>query len=122
MKKVTLNVPNYSPDTGVALNWEGNFTIKVSDINGSVSIEANTEGLVSLANHLLNLSQSSVPIGTHLHLDEYNSLEEGSLDLNNRKDLIPTSLFMGLTIRSINRFIVKSKSVYLSYTYTICRI
>ena len=81
MKKVTLNVPNYSPDTGVALNWEGNFTIKVSDINGSVSIEANTEGLVSLANHLLNLSQSSVPIGTHLHLDEYNSLEEGSLDL-----------------------------------------
>ena len=53
MKKVTLNVPNYSPDTGVALNWEGNFTIKVSDINGSVSIEANTEGLVSLANHLL---------------------------------------------------------------------
>ena len=29
MKKVTLNVPNYSPDTGVALNWEGNFT-KVS--------------------------------------------------------------------------------------------
>lgn len=81
MKKVTLNVPNYSPDTGVALNWEGNFTIKVSDINGSVSIEANTEGLVSLANHLLNLSQSSVSIGTHLHLDEYNSLEEGSLDL-----------------------------------------
>ena len=81
MKKVTLNVPNYSPDTGVALNWEGNFTIKVSDINGSVSIEANTEGLISLANHLLNLSQSSVPIGTHLHLDEYNSLEEGSLDL-----------------------------------------
>ena len=81
MKKVTLNVPNYSPDTGVVLNWEGNFTIKVSDINGSVSIEANTEGLVSLANHLLNLSQSSVPIATHLHLDEYNSLEEGSLDL-----------------------------------------
>lgn len=36
MKKVTLNVPNYSPDTGVALNWECNFTIKVSDINGSV--------------------------------------------------------------------------------------
>ena len=29
---------------------------------------------------------------------------------------------MGLTIQSINRFIVKSKSVYLSYTYTICRI
>ena len=60
MKKVTLNVPNYSPDTGVALNWEGNFTIKVSDINGSVSIEANTEGLVSLANHLLNLGSSEI--------------------------------------------------------------
>lgn len=79
--KVSLNVPNYAPDTGMVLNWESNFKIKVSDINGSILIEANTDGLVSLANHLLNLSQSSVPTGTHLHLDENNSLEDGSLDL-----------------------------------------
>lgn len=79
--KVSLNVPTYSPDTGVVLNWEGNFQIKVSDKNGCISIEANTDGLVSLANHLLNLAQSTVLSGTHVHLDEYNSLEEGSLDL-----------------------------------------
>ncbi len=81
MKKVTLDVPNYSPDTGVILNWEGNFTIKVSHIKGSILIEANADGLVSLANHLLNLSQSSVPTGTPLHLDDCNSLEDGSLEL-----------------------------------------
>ena len=69
--KVSLDVPNYSLDTGMTLKWEGNFKIKVSD----------TDGLVSLANHLLNLSQSSVQTGTHLHFDENNSLEDGSLDL-----------------------------------------
>ena len=79
--KVSLDVPNYSLGTGMTLKWEGNFKIKVSDMNGSILIEANTDGLVSLANHLLNLSQSSVQTGTHLHFDENNSLEDGSLDL-----------------------------------------
>lgn len=46
-----------------------------------VIISANREGLLSLANHLLNLAQAEVPCGTHIHLDEYNSLEDGSLDL-----------------------------------------
>jgi len=78
---VSLNVPNYFHDTGMILKWESNFKIKVSDINGSILIEANTDGLVSLANHLLNLSQSSVQTGAHLHLDENNSLEDGALDL-----------------------------------------
>lgn len=44
-------------------------------------ISANNEGLLSLARHLLTLVQNEVPIGTHIHLDEYNLLEEGSIDL-----------------------------------------
>ncbi len=79
--KISLNVPDFSHDTGLILNWEGNFKIKVSDITGSILIEGNTDGVVPLENHLLNLSQSPVSTGTHLHLDEHNSLEEGSLDL-----------------------------------------
>lgn len=78
---ISLNIPDYSPDTGVVLNWENDFQIKVSAQDAEVLIEANKDGLVSLANHLLNLAQPSVPTGTHIHLDKYNSLEEGSSDL-----------------------------------------
>lgn len=78
---ISLNIPDYSPDNGVVLNWEKDFQIKVSAQNGEVLIEANEDGLVSLANHLLNLAQPSVPSGTHIHLDKYNSLDDGSSDL-----------------------------------------
>ena len=46
-----------------------------------VVISANREGLISMVNHLLNLAQVDVPCGTHIHLDEYNALEDGSIDL-----------------------------------------
>ncbi|WP_442945884.1 Imm32 family immunity protein [Ohtaekwangia sp.] len=32
---------------------------------------ANREGIISLANHLLNLAQADVPSGYHLHFNEY---------------------------------------------------
>lgn len=81
MIKTTLDIPDYSPETGVVLEWENDAEIKVSTEHGEVLIEANAEGLTSLANHLLNLAQSAVPLGTHIHLDEHNSLEEGSSPL-----------------------------------------
>ena len=77
----SLNVPDYSSDMGVVLNWENDFQIKVSVYNGEVLLEANEGGLVSLANHLLNLAQPAVPSGAHIHLDKYNSLDDGSSDL-----------------------------------------
>lgn len=46
-----------------------------------ITITANKEGFTSLTNHLLHLAQEKIPSGYHLHFDEYNSLEEGSLEL-----------------------------------------
>ena len=80
MKK-SLDIPDYSPETGIVLKWEDDAEIKVSAEDGEVLIEANADGLTSLANHLLNLAQTAVPSGAHIHLDEYNSLEDGSSDL-----------------------------------------
>ena len=80
MKK-SLDIPDYSPETGVVLKWENDAEIKVSTAHGEVLIEANADGLTSLANHLLNLAQTAVPPGAHIHLDGYNSLEDGSLPL-----------------------------------------
>ena len=79
--KIYLNVPDYSPASGIELNWKDHFQIKVSTENERVLIEANTDGLISLANHLLNLAQPTVPSGVHIHFDEYNSLDDGSSDL-----------------------------------------
>ena len=79
--KMSLDIPDYSPETGVVLKWENDAEIKVSIENGEVLIEANADGLTSLANHMLNLAQIAVPSGAHIHLDEYNSLEDGSSPL-----------------------------------------
>ena len=47
----------------------------------NIVISANKEGLLSLANHLVNLAQYDIPVGSHIHLDQYNSLEKGSNDV-----------------------------------------
>ena len=59
--------------------WIDGFRIKVSAVVDAVIISANREGLLSLTSHLMGLVQE--PSGSHMHLDQYNSLEEGSVDL-----------------------------------------
>ena len=63
------------------INWVDNFSIEVSIDEGEVIIAANSEGLESLANILKDLSRKQIPAGNHIHLDQYNSLEEGSIEL-----------------------------------------
>jgi hypothetical protein len=84
--QITLDVPEYSPETGIRAHWVGDFNIAVTFEAGAVCIRGNQAGLISLAGHLLNLAQEAVPIGSHLHLDEHNSLEEGSLELILNRD------------------------------------
>ena len=61
------------------LNWVDGFEIKVRIENDSAVISANREGLLSLADHLKGLAEE--PPGAHIHLDAYNSLEDGSSEL-----------------------------------------
>ncbi len=78
---MNIDIPKYNPENGLQLCWNRGFVIKVFVKNEDVVIAANREGLVSLANHMLNLAQTEVPHGAHLHFDEYNSLEDGSVNL-----------------------------------------
>ena len=80
--KVNMNIPDYE-GRGIHLEWDENFILRamVNCKNNSVTISGNTEGLISLARHLLTLAQSKVPIGKHLHFDDMNSLEEGSNEM-----------------------------------------
>ncbi|MBQ1386942.1 MAG: hypothetical protein II186_02310 [Erysipelotrichales bacterium] len=60
-------------------DWEDGFEIAVKNENGAVCIKANREGLVSLARLCIALAKETN--GSHIHLDAYNSLEEGSDEL-----------------------------------------
>lgn len=61
------------------IRWEDGFAVKASASDGEVAITANREGLLSLANILTDLANEEP--GVHVHLDEHNSLEEGSIEL-----------------------------------------
>ena len=74
--EIKLEVPEYDRQTGLRCKWENGFEICVKMDDDIVTLSANKEGLRSLANHLLNLSQESVPAGCHFHFDENNSLEK----------------------------------------------
>lgn len=80
--KYTIEILEYNPSDGFRLEWESGFEIstKVDDA-GTIIISANSQGLTSLAKHLLLLAQSSIPSGYHIHLDGSNSLDEGSSEL-----------------------------------------
>ena len=61
------------------IEWVDGFEIRVRTENGEVLISANREGLLSLAGQLTSLADG-IP-GDHIHLDEHNSLEDGSAEL-----------------------------------------
>ena len=61
------------------IEWINGFEIRVETNNNEAVISANREGLLSLARQLSDLAEQ--PPGTHIHYDEYNSLEDGSVPL-----------------------------------------
>ena len=46
---------------------------------GAVTVSANREGLLSLAGQLAALAEAAP--GSHIHYDQYNSLEDGSAEM-----------------------------------------
>lgn len=61
------------------IDWKEGFEIRVNMVNNAVVISANKEGLLSLADQLTALAEAAP--GSHIHYDEYNSLEEGSTEM-----------------------------------------
>lgn len=76
-----IEVPQYSPATGVPMQWDDEFEVSVANEKGEVVIRANRAGMISLARTLLTLSGEDVPSGTHVHLDQYNTLNDDSAEL-----------------------------------------
>ena len=61
--------------------WEDGFTIATKiEADGAIVISANAAGLRSLAHHFMALAEEG-STNSHFHLDEYNSLEDHSVEL-----------------------------------------
>jgi hypothetical protein len=80
MQKI-IEFQEYVAEEGIKLSWENGYDIRCLIKDNAVIISANRQGLISLANHLVTLAQDLVPVGSHLHFDENNSLEDGSTEL-----------------------------------------
>jgi hypothetical protein len=62
------------------IEWVDGSAIRTEvSADGETVITANREGLLSLASQLKALAEAEP--GSHIHYDEYNSLEEGSNEL-----------------------------------------
>ena len=72
--KIELELPDYER-RGLSYSWDEDFEIFVNYDKKyqTVNIIANTEGLISLARHILTLAQPEVPVGFHHHYDNMNS-------------------------------------------------
>ncbi|MFJ5707639.1 hypothetical protein [Streptomyces sp. NPDC093105] len=77
----STHVTVVSDGAGLVFAWDENARVEVRDLGGEVVIEANAAGLRTLAGHLLVLAGDGVPDGAHLHLEDSNGLEEGSVSL-----------------------------------------
>jgi hypothetical protein len=54
--KKEVEIIDYSPERGIQLNWVSGLVIKANIEGDIVRINANREGLISLAQHLLTLA------------------------------------------------------------------
>ena len=61
------------------IRWVDDYRIQVRNNGKETVISANREGLLSLSQQLKDLAEC-LP-GEHIHYDEFNCLEEGSVDL-----------------------------------------
>ena len=61
------------------IRWEDGSEISTAVSGDEVTISANGQGMISLANILLTLAKDTP--GAHVHLDEHNALEDGSVEL-----------------------------------------
>ena len=83
---IVMKISDYHPGEELRLAWNAGYRIESSINNDGVLITANTAGLKSLANHLLNLAQYDVPSGAQIELDKNGYLEQESVKITIRKE------------------------------------
>jgi len=73
-----IEIGEKSTDGSFRLVWEDGYEIHSAIQGDEIIIKANRQGLRTLASHLMALAEEDVSSGYHIHLDDLNSLEDGS--------------------------------------------
>ena len=81
ISETTLSYLRWSRERGTPVDWESGAAVWTRVDNGVSFIEGNAAGLRALARILLTLAADDVPAGTHVHLDTWNVLEDGSTEI-----------------------------------------
>lgn len=77
--KIEVDVPEYKPERGTAgLGVEPDSILGAGIINGTMIVNANKAGLISLAIHFLSLAQDDTPIGRDIAYGEWSWFAPGS--------------------------------------------
>lgn len=84
-KDIFLKIP-INQDGGFEFIWEDNSVIETRLSNNAFVVKANKAGLISLGRHLIALAQDTLGEKYHIFFDEFNDLEEGSIELIIEKD------------------------------------
>ena len=69
--KLSIELPDYSPETGIDVIWDANSKIRIVCDGGEAVISANREGLLSLGQQLIYLANPDITPGCHVHLDDF---------------------------------------------------
>lgn len=77
----STQVTTVTDGAALVFTWDADARIEVRNLGGEVVIEANAAGLRTLAGYLLVLAGDGAPEGAHLHLEDSNGLEDGSVGL-----------------------------------------
>ena len=78
-KTVKIEIPDTEPRNGMHFNWTDGWEFQSTFDHDEVVFAANKEGLLSLANHLINLAQDQFPSGHHFHFDRGVELSDDSV-------------------------------------------
>lgn len=76
--KVEIEIPEYDAIKGLKIVWEKNFEIRTINMGNDFIIEANKEGLISLAKQMLSIAYNDLFSGFHIHYEEATCLDKGS--------------------------------------------
>lgn len=78
---VRLTPERTCEDRRMGYEWEDGHELSARIDGQQIVIAGNAAGLKSLAGHLLVLASADVDPGSHLHLDEFSGLEDGSTEV-----------------------------------------
>lgn len=83
--KMEFEINPYTSDKGIPLEWGEDCILQAECKEDGIHIQANRNGLIEFAKHLLALAQEDVPEWYHIHYDDWGMLQKGSTKLTIKK-------------------------------------